>query len=134
MIQMMFDLKWKKIPLSVTGAGIFIGVVLLFYAPSSSADIWMGLLPGICCLLFAKASQEAIGYGDGVLLCMMGLFYPIEELAGILVLAFGMAGITALVLLVVFKKKRKYEMAFVPFLVAAYVVDVWMKVESGYFG
>ena len=59
----------------------------------------MSFLPGIACLLFSKISGQALGYGDSLLICMMGCFYSIEEILLLLIMAFGYAGVTAFFLL-----------------------------------
>lgn len=132
MIQAVCDIRWKKIPLIVTGVGGVLGMVFVCINQSSFTAVLSGLFPGCLCLLFASMSREAMGYGDALLLCSMGLFYELKEMTCLLFMAFGFAGITALFLIVIFKKTRTYEMAFVPFLAAAYVLDIWIRMERGY--
>ncbi len=128
MIQTVFDIKWKKIPLLVTGGGAIVGIVLLWVEKAPIAEVLMALFPGVCSLLFSRVSREALGYGDGFLLCMMGLFYSLEELLLLLMIASAFAVIVAFVLLIFFHKDRKYEIAFVPFLLIVYVIDYLMKI------
>lgn len=130
-IQSVFDLNDKKIPSIVTILGAVIGVVCLGYGERTTFEIVLALLPGMLCILYAKLSQEALGYGDACFICVMGLFYSFEELFGILLTAFGVAGIAALVLCVVFHKSRGYEMAFFPFLFLGYGCDILLRIESG---
>lgn len=128
LIQSICDIRWKKIPILVTVAGAVIGIILFFFKDISMIEAGLSFFPGICCLLFSKSSREALGYGDSLLLCVMGFFYSVEELLLILLMAIGFAGIAAILLLVVLKKHRKYEMAFVPFLFMAYGVNVWISI------
>lgn len=127
-IQSICDIRWKKIPVWVTVTGSVLGMSLFFLKDISIIEAGLSFFPGICCLLFSKISREALGYGDSLLLCMMGFFYSVEELLLILLMAIGFAGIAAILLLVVLKKHRKYEMAFVPFLFMAYGVNVWISI------
>lgn len=132
-IQSICDIRWKKIPFFITMGGMVIGIILLFFKPFSLLEIGLAFLPGIACLLFSKMSGEALGYGDSLLFCMMGCFYSIEEILLILLTAFGFAGIGAFFLLldrrvqVHLGKIGRDEIAFVPFLLLAYGVHIWIK-------
>lgn len=128
LIQSICDIRWKKIPLCVTVAGVVIGSMFFFWENKSWLELGLSSLPGVMCLLFSKISREALGYGDSYLLCMMGFFYSVEELLFILLLAMGLAGVVGVFLLIVWKKSRKYELPFVPFLFIAYGVNVWMRI------
>ena len=130
-IQTLFDLNEKKIPSIVTMLGGVIGILCLWYGERNAFEIVLALLPGIICILYAKTSREALGYGDACFICVMGLFYSFEELLGILLIAFGVAGLAALVLCVVFHRPRRYEMAFFPFLFLAYGCDILLRIEGG---
>lgn len=130
-VQAVFDIKWKKIPIIVTGIGAVSGGVILFFKEVSAIEVLLALLPGLCCLLYSKVSRQALGYGDAFLLCIMGLFFSMEDMMLLILAAFGMGGIMALALLLCFRKQRKYEIPFVPFLLAAYGVVVWIRIGSG---
>lgn len=130
-IQTIYDIQCKKIPMIITGIAILFGSLFHIWEKTPIIEIGMAVLPGICCIIFSKISREALGYGDGFLLCAMGLFYSVKDMILLVGLAFGSAGIGALILLLFFRKQRKYEMAFVPFLLVAYGMDIWIKIGSG---
>ena len=130
-VQTLFDLNDKKIPDVVTMLGSVIGIVCLCFEKRSALEIILALLPGMVCVLYAKLSREALGYGDACFICVMGLFYSFEELLRILLIAFGVAGMAALVLCTVFHRPRKYEIAFFPFLYLAYGSDVLVRIANG---
>lgn len=116
LIQGIRDIRTKEIPLWVSlclGGG---GFLYSIYSHRDWLDFCLGLLPGIGCLLLGYCTRQAVGYGDGILLCALGMLYSVEELLYICMVAACFAGITGLVLLVCFKKKGTYEIPFVPFL------------------
>ena len=75
-------------------------------------------------------TKEVIGYGDGVIFVVMGTYMSASKLISIGMLAFGLAGIVALILLVVFHKKGKDQIPFIPFLAVAYGLGLATEVGS----
>ena len=73
-------------------------------------------------LLYSLVTHESIGYGDGCLFVMTGLFLGIWENLVLLLLASVLAGIGSAVLLFFRKKKKKERIPFVPFVFTAYVL------------
>ena len=79
-------------------------------------------VPGVVFVLLAWATREQIGMGDALLILVMGWYLNAIELVDVCLLAFFIAGLVALVLLVVIKKSKKFELPMVPFIFAGYVV------------
>lgn len=115
-IQTIWDVRHKEIPIAVTLVGIGLGVIMIFWNKRDILDVVSSLLLGGIFLLIARISKEAVGYGDGFLIFMMGLFYPLEFLLQVCGGAFVMAGGVALFLVIFFHKKGNYQIPFVPFL------------------
>ena len=90
-------------------------------------SILWALVPGILAMIFSKLTNEVMGYGDGITLMVLGVFLPLERIVSIGMLAFVIAGVAALFLLVVFRKKGSYRIPFVPFLAVAYVMDYFIR-------
>ena len=122
--QCVFDIKSKRLPLWITGAGVGVGMILWMIEGSCDFMRFTSIIPGILCLVIAKVSREAIGYGDGLLLCMMGFYLECLTLIGICLWAFTLAGILGLFLLVTKRKKGKQEIPFVPFLFLGFLLEV----------
>ena len=117
------DLKWKKLhSLPIAAIGI-IGIVFSVITDAwMHGGWWLGWIPGILVLFFAWLTKESIGYGDGLVILSMGGFYSAVELCSVLLLAVTIAGVGALILLVFFRKNRKTQLAFVPFLLCAHLL------------
>lgn len=81
-----------------------------------------GFIPGMLCLLVAWMTMEQLGWGDAILILVMGCYLDAIALMNVCMIAFAIAGFAALVLIVVVKKSKKYELPLVPFLLTGYVL------------
>ena len=126
MVQSVFDIRSKRLPLWITGMGMVMGIILWLIEGSYNFIQFTAMIPGLICLVIAKVSREAIGYGDGLLLGMMGLYLEFYALISTGLWAFTLAGIVALFLLVTKKKKGKQEIPFVPFLFLGFLLEVFV--------
>ena len=128
-IQSVWDWRYRQIPIAVTLAGGVMGLLLSMMRERSLMDLCMGMVPGLVCLGLGWITREAIGYGDGFLLCAMGMYKSLEDIVGIIVLASSLAGILGMVLIILCKKKGKDQIPFVPFLLVGAVV--YMMLQQG---
>ena len=126
LIHSITDIKYKKVRLELSLVGLILGILFII------VDIWNGIFPyekiggiifGIVCLILGKATNEAIGYGDGIILLMLGLFYKGKQMCIVMFWAFLFAILVALLLVVLFRKNRKYEIPFVPFLALGMLME-----------
>lgn len=128
-IQSVWDWRYRQIPIAVTLAGGVMGLLLSLMRERGLMDLCMGLVPGLVCLGLGWITREAIGYGDGFLLCAMGMYKSLEDIVGIIVLASSLAGVFGMALIIFFKKKGKDQIPFVPFLLVGSVV--YMMLQQG---
>ena len=126
-IQGCIDFKYKMIPLWLSVVGAVLGAGFCIMEKRDVESILWALVPGILAMIFSKLTNEVMGYGDGITLMVLGVFLPLERIVSIGMLAFVIAGVAALFLLVVFRKKGSYRIPFVPFLAVAYVMDCFIK-------
>lgn len=115
-IQSIWDIKTKEIPLWISfGFGSF----SFFYSICCRRE-WscfgLALLPGVLCLFLGFCTRQAIGYGDGILLCSLAMLYSLKVLIEMIIIAIFFAGIMGVILLIFFHKSGKYEIPFIPFL------------------
>ena len=127
MVLGMIDLKYRQIPLAVTVIGTGAGIGFCILEERGLFSLLLAVLPGLMTLLFARISNETMGYGDGFVLILMGTYLPWEAVVAVGLLAFGIAGMVALVLLVAFHKNRNYQIPFVPFLTIGYILNVFIN-------
>lgn len=84
----------------------------------------MGILIGIGVLCFAWFSKESVGFGDGWLFVVTGIFLGFLQNFVLLFGSMLFAGIFAIVCLVLKKKGRNDRMALAPFVLTAYVMFI----------
>ena len=76
---------------------------------------------GTVFLAVSKVTEEAFGYGDSVLILIMGGFLGFWDILALLTGAFILAAAFSLILLIRSRFQRKDTFPFVPFLTAAYL-------------
>lgn len=126
-IQGALDYKYKEIPLWFSLVGGAIGVLWCLMEARNIMDILYSCMPGLLALGFSRVTKEVLGYGDGIIFLVMGLYLPLKKLILIGMSAFFVAGLTALVLLIGFRKNGRERIAFIPFLSAAYIVTYFIE-------
>lgn len=84
-------------------------------------SIWTKHIPvfwlGILLLLFSYVTREQIGYGDGFLVLVLGMWMDMGQLCNMLFIAAIISFLTAVCL-------KKRELPFVPFLTVGYIIGV----------
>lgn len=123
-IQSVWDLRTKEIPTIVSLCGGLAGVVVSFISGRELKEILFACIPGVVCFLVCRVTNGAVGYGDAILLTVMGTVYSFAEIIFICVAAYSLAVFIALVLIVVFHKKRNYEIPFVPFFAFGWLMEM----------
>lgn len=129
-VQSYWDMRYREIPFVVTAGAGGLGLVLSIIDGRSWPEILCALVPGIICLGIGRITREAIGYGDGLLLCAMGLCVSCEKVLSIGMTAFLVAGVVALLLLAFCRKRGKDQIPFVPFLFVAAILQYLIEKGS----
>ena len=122
LIQAVFDIRYRKLPLWITLIGTVIGAVLMITMKELSLERGLSFLPGIVCLLYGKISKQAIGYGDGLLILMLGVYWDVHRILEVCIWAFFLGALIALAIFVI-KRKGKQEIPFVPFLLIGLICE-----------
>ena len=125
------DYKHKEIPLWISILGGVIGVFFCIIEKRSFSSVLSACILGVLMLGFSWLTKEVIGYGDGIILIVMGLYLTISQLISIGMMAFCVAGVVALLLLVLFKKNGSYRIPFIPFLAIAYGIQYLIEHGAG---
>lgn len=126
-LQGCLDFKFKEIPLwfSLLGGGV--GIVFCIIENRSWTSLLLACVPGVISLIFSWITREVIGYGDGIVFVVMGTYMSFSQLVSIGMIAFGIAGMVSLILLVVYKKNGKEQIPFIPFLAVGYGIEYITK-------
>lgn len=83
-----------------------------------------GILPGLGILVFGKLSKEQIGYGDGFVMSVMGLFLSGRENISLFLTALFLCSLCTIILFLKGKIRRQMTFPFLPFLTIGFVIYV----------
>ena len=118
-----FDLKKEIIYVPLIVCMGIIGVIChIFLQENTIWNLMSGMLIGVILLLGGIWSGEKIGYGDGVIFIMTGIFLGFWGNMLLLVIASILAGVTCTGLLLTHKKCKEEQIVFVPFIFISYVI------------
>ena len=112
-----YDVKEKSLPIAFlwafAGVGILINIILQY---QSIRNAVCGAMIGLAVLFVGWFTKEAIGYGDGWVLVILGLLEGAFAVSLIMIEAFMLSGILGAWKLICLKQKRDSTMPFLPFL------------------
>ena len=117
------DFKWRKI--SVVSSGIFgvMGVVLqITDLKDTWIDLMAGMMIGAVLLVLSKITSEKIGYGDGIVLMVTGIYLGFSGNFMLLSLGMLFSSAVSIVLLILRKATKKTELPFVSFMFGSYFI------------
>lgn len=119
------DIKAKRVSLLLILAGIA-GACLVWLAGGEDREAFSGFLlgavPGAALTAVSLVSRQAVGLGDALMVLVMGLYLGMRRTWAELLTACLLAMLAAVLCIVIFKKGKKYELPFLPFLLAAHLV------------
>ena len=117
-----YDMKEKKVKVAAVA---FLGmavVVYRLYIGAGAAELFSGLVPGILLLVVSFVTRGSIGEGDGLVLCVLGLFCGVKQTVAILGMAFFLCAALSVLLLLCRRVNKKTELPFLPCLCSGYVL------------
>lgn len=116
------DIRWKKLSLMI----LLSGTVPLAAGFLCDREIHIILLAagaavGAIFLIISRVTEDSFGYGDSILIMIMGGFLGFWNILSLLTAAFSMAALFSIFMLIRKRFHRKSAFPFVPFLTAAYI-------------
>ncbi len=113
----LMDLKTNKLPLFyMLLCGAVALLLNLLCGLEGLMSMAVGGVIGLVFLLIARLTKETVGYGDGVLILIIGLWCGGADTLGILLMALILAGLVGGIIVLVKKKGRSFRIAFSPYL------------------
>lgn len=114
-----YDGVERKIPLVVVWLGIIAAIVLHVQGRGGNGT-WQAaaasVIPGVAFWMLSFITGEKVGYGDGWMLIMIGLFMGLWQCFLILMVGLISSSLVVLILLAAGKASRDYQLPFAPFL------------------
>lgn len=124
-----FDGRKKEIPLMVVWVGMALAALLRITGTRGESGwpaLLLSLLPGTAFWGISWITGEKVGYGDGWMLMMIGLFTGLGQCFLILLVGLMVESVVALVLLAAGKTAMDRTVPFAPFLLLGMGVVVWL--------
>ena len=109
----------REVPLVVVWLGIITAVVLHLQGLGGNRtwqNVALSVIPGVTFWILSFISGEKVGYGDGWILIMIGLFMGLWKCFLILIIGLILSSLVVLILLAVRRVSRDYQLPFAPFL------------------
>ena len=101
--------------------GIFGMLLHLFLDKIAILDILGGMAIGMILLFIGKLFHQCVGYGDGLILLVSGIYLGRNKNIELLFYSVILSGIFSLILLCVCHKKKDFEIPFIPFVLIGYI-------------
>ena len=126
-----FDIRKKSIPIQIlVAAGIWAVICLTLSVTENGAEVLAGslpgLLPGAVLLMLGFLTQQKVGYGDGILLIIMGLMEGVRMVLLTFCIGLFLQSILAVILVLFKKADKQTQIPFVPFLLTARVLILFL--------
>lgn len=111
------DIRKKEIPIVlVILFGVLAAVYIGLFDKQEISSILYSFIPGAFLLALSLCTKESIGYGDGLVVLVLGLMTGCQKCIFIVSIGLLAASICALALLVLRKVNGRSRLPFVPFL------------------
>ena len=125
------DWKKQKVYLSLVVITIMFGILLhIFLLDMTITDILFGGLIGGILLFLGCLTGEQIGYGDGCIFIMTGIYLGGLKNLMLFFIASLLAGGYAVFLLLIRKRTKKDCVAYVPFVLLAYIILIIYPLQA----
>ena len=123
-----YDVRHKTIPLRVLGAGGIWAVINSIFLVGENGvlpalqTILGGMLPGAGLLLLGFLTEKKVGYGDGIVLIIMGILEGGQTVFLTFCVGLFLQSLFAVLLVILKKADKQTKIPFLPFLLAARIL------------
>lgn len=127
-ISSVFDIKWKKVPLIIFisgGALAVLWICIRIYTQGVGETLLesaAAVLPGAGLIALSFVTDKKIGYGDGILLIILGILQGLEKIILVFCIGLFLQSLLAVVLLILKKADKQTCIPFIPFLLSAQIL------------
>ena len=125
-VNAVYDVRYRRILLQTVPVFLISGVLLLVSGENTLVSGLTALLPGVFLLLLGKITREAVGYGDGLIVMVTGIYLGLWETCAVVMGALFLSAIWGSVLMMGKRKGLHGEISWVPFLLISYTGGLWL--------
>ncbi len=116
-----YDLRYRKLPLFIIIAfGIIITVINGLDGSLFNQMVYFRLIPGTVFLMIAFMTKQAVGYGDGMIIILLGLSLGLIQCVSVVFTGLVLSSAVSVYILIFTRGNRQTRLPFVPFLLLAW--------------
>lgn len=114
--------KYVNIPIVMFGCMSVIIVRVLYHL--DFRDVFTGVIVGFLVLAAAKLTDQAIGYGDGIVLMFIGSALGFSKVLTIFIIGLFLVSVAGLFFIALGRANRKSQWPMIPWLLVSFVIGV----------
>lgn len=116
------DIRTRKLHFGFLISGFLIAAAGWKYrVDAKAAYVIAGFIAGLICMAISRITEESFGYGDSILVMILGSFLGIWELLYVMLFASALAALYSVMMILTKKMNRKSTIPFVPFIASGYI-------------
>lgn len=115
------DIRKRQISLLITAVFTVCGIIWTVYSKGAALDFLLCAGTGLVFVGMSILTEGAVGMGDGWLIMALGTVMRPAEFFAMIFAAFLCCAVWAWIMLMIFRKKGRTEIPFVPFLLLGYL-------------
>lgn len=126
-----YDIRFKKLPVFILVIFAIIIIIINGLEDSLfSRAVFFRIIPGTVFLMLALMTRQAVGYGDGIIIILLGLSLGSKRCITVVFIGLVLSSVFSLYILLLKKGSRQTRLPFVPFLLIAMGVEL---IETNFF-
>lgn len=122
-----FDIRRKEVPVLLVGVFGLLALIAAIIRKSELYPLLYSFIPGAAMLALSLCTRESIGYGDGLIVLVLGVFLGLGQCWAVVLSGLILSAAAGLVLLIFHKVNGKTRIPFIPFLAAGLGVVVFVQ-------
>ncbi len=125
------DIRYKRIPIWLVACfGVLAAVLkVVDLLQQSGMELLSGVATGVFLIIVSVVTGGQIGIGDGLVFIVLGMYIGSDNVV-LLIIALILCAVTAGVLFVAKRVKRRDRLPFVPFVLCAYVLQQLLPIAE----
>lgn len=115
------DIRKRKIRLGISLLFLIIGVLWQIWQRADKVELLLAMLPGICLIGLSVMTQQKIGFGDGVVIVVCGIYLGLGNTILLLMVSLMLSALTGVVMLLLKKASLHTELPWITFVFVSFL-------------